>query len=113
MVYFDYYKKLSECKFENMDIAVSESTRHHILTKFTELASAKGPRKLTVTERQVCVGLALGLSTKEIAKARGSSNRTVEAHIANIKTKIGCSRLSPILLVQLAKEHLPMVASGS
>ena len=63
------------------------------------------PRALTATEEKICIGLALGLTAKEIAKARGSSYRTIERHIANIKIKIGCRRLPPILLMQLVNNY--------
>ena len=101
MNYFDCYRKLNDSKFENIK-TMGLKLNHHILAEVTRILLEAGPRKLTVTEEQVCVGLALGLSAKEVARVRGSSNRTIETHIARIKIKTGCKRLSPILLVQLA-----------
>ena len=61
---------------------------------------------LTQSEQQVIVGLFLGLSAKEIANGRKSSNRTVEGHVASIKLKIGKKRLSGIVLSALFEECL-------
>ncbi|WP_339340239.1 helix-turn-helix transcriptional regulator [uncultured Oceanicoccus sp.] len=103
MIYFDCYRKLNDSQFDNIKVVESQ-LRHHIRTEVSKVVLGVSPRKLTITEEQVCVGLALGLSAKEIAKVRGSSNRTVETHIARIKIKIGCKRLPPVLLVQLAQK---------
>jgi len=108
MIYLDCYRKLNDSQFDNVKAvkAVESQLHHHILAEVSKVMLGVRPRKLTLTEEQVCVGLALGLSAKEIAKVRGSSNRTIETHIARIKTKIGCKRLPPILLVQLAQKFI-------
>jgi len=61
---------------------------------------------LTKTEKQVIVGLYLGLASKEIAKARSSSSRTIEVHIATIKQKLNVKKLSGILLSTLFENCL-------
>jgi|SaaInlStandDraft_1057018.scaffolds.fasta_scaffold73184_2 DNA-binding NarL/FixJ family response regulator len=57
--------------------------------------------RLTQSEKQVLVGLSLGLSAKEIAKTRGTSNRTVEGHVSSIRIKTNEQRLSPLLMSEL------------
>lgn len=57
--------------------------------------------RLTQSEKQVLVGLSLGLSAKEIAKTRGTSNRTVEGHVSSIRIKTNEQRLSPLLISEL------------
>ena len=54
--------------------------------------------KFTDTEREICVGLYIGLSAKSIAEWRDCSPRTVENHIANIKRKVGGGALTPLLI---------------
>ena len=56
---------------------------------------------LTATERRICFGLLNGLSAKEVARHRSCSHRTVENHIAKIKSKFGVKTLSPILLANI------------
>ena len=70
------------------------------------LISAQSMSKLTQSERQIIVGLFFGLSAKEIAIARGSSNRTVEGHVASIRLKMGGERLSGIILSGLFEDCL-------
>lgn len=53
---------------------------------------------LSASERRICFGLLNGLSAKEVARHRNCSFRTVENHIAKIKSKFGVKTLSPILL---------------
>ena len=48
---------------------------------------------ITPTEQLVCLGLFLNLTSKEIARTRGVSFRTIETHISNLKMKIGAKRL--------------------
>ena len=48
---------------------------------------------ITPTEQLVCLGLFLNLTSKEIARTRGVSFRTIETHISNLKMKIGSKRL--------------------
>tara|TARA_B110000908_G_scaffold171879_1_gene236331 strand:- start:1013 stop:1363 length:351 start_codon:yes stop_codon:yes gene_type:complete len=70
---------------------------HKKPTDYT-LIGAKSRTLLTRSERQIIVGLFLGLSAKEIAIARNSSHRTVEAHVSSIKIKMGGERLSGLIL---------------
>ena len=62
--------------------------------------------ELTTTQLQICVGLSLGLTAKEIAKIRGSSYRTIETHIGSIKLKLQSKKLSPLLLARYAEHFL-------
>lgn len=64
------------------------------------------PNMLTKTEKQVIVGLYLGLAAKEIAKVRSSSSRTIEVHIATIKQKLNVKKLSGIFLSTLFEKCL-------
>ena len=56
---------------------------------------------LTPTEIRICFGLLVGLSAKEVARHRNCSYRTVENHIAKIKTKLNVKTLSPLLLANI------------
>ena len=53
---------------------------------------------LTRVEREICQFLFDGKTAKEIAVVRDCSFRTVERHIANIKTKLREGKLSPATL---------------
>jgi DNA-binding NarL/FixJ family response regulator len=55
----------------------------------------------TTAELEICFGLLIGLSAKEIAKYRDCSNRTVENHIANIKGKLNINQISPLMLANI------------
>ena len=101
MDYYDFYQNFHEQKSETPNTA-SINPLDHVLSAFTKnKIDHSATKNLTSTEKKICIGLALGLTAKEIAKTRGSSNRTIETHIANIKMKIGCKRLPPILLMHL------------
>lgn len=56
---------------------------------------------ITEAEHEVLAGLALGLTAKEIAKVRGVSSRTIEQQVANVKMKLGQTKLSPIVLINI------------
>jgi len=62
--------------------------------------------RLTRTEQQIVVGLFLGLSAKEIANIRLTSNRTVEGHTAAIKHKLGVTKLSGYVLSTIFEKCL-------
>ena len=53
---------------------------------------------LTEIERQVCRLLSRGRTAKQIALVRECSRRTVERHIANVKSKVEGAKLSPAVL---------------
>jgi len=53
-------------------------------------AAAAGPAALTEREREVFAALGRGGTSREIAEQLGVSERTVEAHRAHIKRKLGC-----------------------
>jgi DNA-binding CsgD family transcriptional regulator len=57
--------------------------------------------RFTTAEMEICFGLLIGLSAKEIANYRSCSNRTVENHIANIKGKINVNQISPLMLANM------------
>ena len=106
MEYYDFYQK-----FHEMDPKTAYTTETNSLNSLLNTITKKNVKRdlfkeLTPTEKKICVGLALGLTAKEIAKARGSSNRTIETHIANIKMKADCKRLPPILLMRLISSCL-------
>tara|TARA_B110000908_G_scaffold25936_1_gene29902 strand:+ start:147 stop:458 length:312 start_codon:yes stop_codon:yes gene_type:complete len=56
---------------------------------------------ITEAEYEVLAGLALGLTAKEIAKVRRVSSRTIEQQVANVKMKLGRTKLSPIVLINI------------
>ena len=104
MEYFKFYQKFHELDIENINPAGTKPFDSFFQKITQEKIDHQVSKDLTSSERKICVGLALGLTAKEIARARGSSNRTVETHIANIKMKVGCKRLPPILLMRLMAE---------
>ena len=53
---------------------------------------------LTKIEKEICQFLFDGKTAKQIAFAKGCSFRTVERHVANIKTKLRERKLSPAVL---------------
>lgn len=103
MDYLKYYSDLHQKRTTSSKNVKIDDSVELVKSTIDALPSDDSPRKLTQAEKDICVGLALGLSAKEIGKVRGSSNRTIETHIANIKMKIGCKRLPPILLSELIK----------
>ena len=103
MDYVGFYAELFDNNFINTENVKNIDFTDLVKNTINELPSEDGPRKLTPAEKEICLGLALGLSAKEIGKVRSASNRTIETHIANIKMKIGCKRLPPILLSELLK----------
>jgi DNA-binding NarL/FixJ family response regulator len=56
--------------------------------------------KLTGREREVLIGVARGLTTKEIAAQQNTSGRTVETHRANLMRKLDLRSVA--LLTQFA-----------
>ena len=101
MEYYDFYQRFNELGLKTANKASANSLDSLLGTITQNNTERNISAELTPTEKKICVGLALGLTAKEIARARSSSNRTIETHIANIKMKIGCKRLAPILLMQL------------
>ena len=68
--------------------------------------SKEARSELTRTEQQIVVGLFLGLSAKEIAIVRETSNRTVEGHTGAIKRKLGVKKLSGYVLSTIFEKCL-------
>lgn len=62
----------------------------------------EGLRRLTPREREVLDMVALGRSTKEIARALGLSPRTVETHRANLGAKLGTTSVAEMVRLALA-----------
>ena len=65
-------------------------------------AAREGLRRLTPREREVLDMVALGRSTKEIARALGLSPRTVETHRANLGAKLGTTSVAEMVRLALA-----------
>lgn len=65
-------------------------------------AAQEGLRRLTPREREVLDRVALGRSTKEIARALGLSPRTVETHRANLGAKLGTTSVAEMVRLALA-----------
>jgi predicted ATPase/DNA-binding CsgD family transcriptional regulator len=67
--------------------------------------TSKAPDELTLREREVAVLIAQAKSNDEIAEELVLSKRTVEKHIANIRSKLGFSKRAEI--VRWALENQP------
>gem|GEM_PF-6297134 len=69
-----------------------------------ERAESLAPREaLTLREREVLRGLARGLNPKEIADVIGSSAKTVQNQISQVKEKLGIRE--PAGLILYAQKH--------
>jgi predicted ATPase/DNA-binding SARP family transcriptional activator/DNA-binding CsgD family transcriptional regulator len=71
------------------------------------LASGARPASLTVREREVAVLAARGMSNRQIATELGISERTAEAHVARILTKLGLASRSDVAPWAVAQRLLP------
>jgi DNA-binding CsgD family transcriptional regulator len=60
---------------------------------------------LTGREVQIVLEIALGLTNRQIAEKLGISERTVDAHVQNIRNKLGMERRAQI--AAWASAHLP------
>lgn len=67
-------------------------------TRALAAADAAGGESLTPREREVVTLIAAGRSTREIAGALGISVKTVETHRQHIMAKLGCRKLTDIVL---------------
>ena len=77
-----------------------------VATRVASLASApRSPDELTLREREVTALIAQAKSNDEIAEELVLSKRTVEKHIANIRSKLGFSNRTQI--VRWALENMP------
>ncbi|MGH2425232.1 MAG: ATP-binding protein [bacterium] len=63
------------------------------------------PGGLTGREVQIVLEIALGLTNRQIAERLGISERTVDAHVQNIRNKLGMERRAQI--AAWASAHLP------
>lgn len=66
---------------------------------------AQRPGGLTGREVQIVLDIARGLTNRQIAERLGISERTVDAHVQNIRNKIGMGRRAQI--AAWASAHLP------
>jgi DNA-binding NarL/FixJ family response regulator len=57
------------------------------------MAGSDSIDRLTSREREVAMGLARGLTNKQIGRELGISHRTVEIHRARLKRKLGLPTL--------------------
>lgn len=72
-------------------------------TKKNFLIAGTNNKPLTAREIECLTYISKGRSAKEIGNILGVSTRTIEAHIYNIKSKLGCHRRSQ--LVDIALNH--------
>jgi two-component system response regulator NreC len=63
--------------------------------------------ELTPRERQVLVGIAEGLTNKEIAERLGVSVRTVETHREHIMQKLGIHTVAGLTRYAMARGLVP------
>ena len=70
-------------------------------------ALAKEALGLTVTESQVAVMLAEGMSAREIALATGRKESTLRWHVKNILSKLGLSRQAELVRLLLPLANAP------
>jgi len=63
------------------------------------------PRGLTGREVQIVLDIARGLTNRQIAERLGISERTVDAHVQNVRNKLGMERRAQI--AAWASAHLP------
>lgn len=66
---------------------------------------AQRPGGLTGREAQIVLDIARGLTNRQIAEKLGISERTVDAHVQNIRNKLGMERRAQI--AAWASAHLP------
>jgi DNA-binding NarL/FixJ family response regulator len=69
--------------------------------------------ELTQRERQVLLGIAQGLTNKQIAERLGVGIRTVETHRQNIMEKLGIHTVAGLTRYAVAKGLLPSEARPS
>jgi predicted ATPase/DNA-binding CsgD family transcriptional regulator len=69
---------------------------------------AQRPAGLTGRELQIVLDIARGLTNRQIAEKLGISERTVDAHVQNIRNKLGMERRAQI--AAWASAHLPKSA---
>lgn len=81
----------------------------HIKQKGVQLTGQLGPVSITKKELQVAHYVSQGLSAAEISEKLHRSTRTVETHINNLKSKLGCRRRSELvsLLLRNLETYLP------
>lgn len=80
----------------NLSITIAEEEKNMVRRQLD---------RLTPTECAVLQGVLDCLSAKEIARQRGISPRTVEAHKTNILNKLGLRTTNEILRVLLALQN--------
>jgi DNA-binding NarL/FixJ family response regulator len=94
---------LKDDAFEQLAEAVSQVAaggRYVSATARVALAAteASGDEPLTAREREVVAHIAAGRTTREIAATLGISVKTVETHRQRIMDKLGCRKVTDIVL---------------
>lgn len=79
-------------------VAAGERYFSVVATQALSSAAAGGGESLTPREREVVSLVAAGRSTREIAAALGISVKTVETHRQHIMAKLGCRKVTDIVL---------------
>ena len=94
---------------ESALVSVVERMLEHARTAFTDQQQAATREallaKLTGRESQVLERIVAGRLNKQIADDLGISNKTVEAHRANIMEKMGANTVADLLKVALGSAH--------
>jgi DNA-binding CsgD family transcriptional regulator len=72
----------------------------HLVVAFEEEAAPPWPRSLTLAERAVAELLVAGLSTADIARARGRSRFTVSNQIGSLLRKLAVSSRAALVARQ-------------
>jgi two-component system, NarL family, nitrate/nitrite response regulator NarL len=86
------------------DAFFSPSVARVALNEFVHgVGGVKGPAELTQRERDVLVGIAEGLSNKEIADRLGVGVRTVESHREHLMDKLGVHNVAGLTKIAIAK----------
>lgn len=84
--------------FFSADVA-RQALQHMVLSE----SAARAVPELTPRERQVLIGIAEGLSNKEIAERLGVGIRTVETHRQHIMEKLGIHTVAALTRYAVAK----------
>ena len=98
-----------EKPFDNADLVarVRSAIEHHARQRRHDagLADAQARfRQLTAREREVYQRVAVGKTSKEVARELGVSHRTVEIHRARVMEKMGAPTLAELVRKQLLVE---------
>ena len=76
------------CKVAAGETCFSPVVARHVLQQFSDARGQPQSQLLTEREREVLIGIAEGLTNKEIAERLGISSRTIETHRTHIARKL-------------------------